>query len=73
MKLNLLNFKRDIKTYGNLVVGSDKDAQQDAENKYLPKRFPCKSQTSFDGGYYNRAYKVLLEKSTSDFKNERSD
>ncbi|MEZ4949295.1 MAG: hypothetical protein R2879_02410 [Saprospiraceae bacterium] len=67
-----IEFQKETLKHGNLVVGSDKDAQQDAENKYTPNVSLVKARLLFDGGYYNRAYKVLLEKSTSDFKNERS-
>jgi predicted negative regulator of RcsB-dependent stress response len=65
-------YQHETLMHGNLVVGSDKDAQQDAENKYKPNISLVKARLLFDGGYYARAYKVLLEKSSSDFNNERS-
>lgn len=55
------------KSYGRTSVGSDKSAQTEAENKDQPNPILLKARVLFDGGYYSRAEKTLLNYQPTNF------
>jgi len=54
-------------TKGAAIIGGDKNALKEAKKKMIPNSFLLKARILYDGGYYQRAYNVLKEKSTDSF------
>ena len=52
---------------GAAIIGGDKNAQKEAEQKQIPNATLLKSRILYDGGYYKRAYRVLKEKDQNSF------
>lgn len=59
------------KSEGRTVVDSDKNAQTEAVAGWIPDLSLLKARLLFDGGYYQRAYAILQEKSSGDFISSR--
>jgi len=56
-----------VKSKGFTIVGGDKSALNEAEDGSLPDQTLLKARLLFDGGYNDRAYKLLNSKSPSSF------
>ena len=59
------------KTVGVSVIDGDKNALKEANAGEVPKVDLLKARVLFDGGYYERAYKLLSKKSASDFSKKQ--
>ena len=57
-----------VKTRGRAEVGGDKNALKEAKSGSVPEWFLLKARLHYDGGYYQKAYDVLKDKKSSDFK-----
>ncbi|MCB0662198.1 MAG: hypothetical protein KDC24_05640 [Saprospiraceae bacterium] len=64
-------YRKKVLSKGNLVVGGDKNAEQDAKSNYIPDLTLLKARLLFDGGYYKKAYEQLLAKTSSEFTGQR--
>ncbi len=51
------------KVQGQLVIGSDVQANKEATGNYIPDAQLLKSRLYFDGGYYHKAYQILIKNS----------
>lgn len=56
---------------GYTIVGNDKSAQNEAKSGEVPNIALLKARLLFDGGYFERAYSILAENSTADFKSKK--
>lgn len=54
-------------TLGNSFVDEDRQAQTDAKSNTVPNIKLLKARLLFDGGYYQKALDLLIEKKPSDF------
>ena len=61
-----------IKVHGNAIVDEDKKALQEATYGPKPDKTLLKARLLFDGGYLDKAERVLLVKTVSDFEVLRS-
>lgn len=64
-------FQKKIQEKGNTVVGGDKNAEQDAKANYVPDLSLLRARLLFDGGYYQRAYEQLINKSASGLSGQK--
>ncbi len=67
---NIAGYKENIakcKTKGKSVIDGDKNAKKEAEKGQIPNPDLLKARILFDGGYYQRGYDLLKQKSDSDF------
>jgi tetratricopeptide (TPR) repeat protein len=72
-KNNLNGYKfymKQVLTVGKTNLGSDKNAQKEAESSQLPDVNLLKARLLFDGGYYLRAKTLLLGIKRELFRNE---
>lgn len=65
-------YMKDCQQYGHAFVESDKNALKEAKEGLIPNTTLLKARLLFDGGYYQRAYDLLKEKSYADFKDLKS-
>jgi len=65
------NNMRYCKIRGATVIDGDKTALREAEKEQIPNVDLLKSRLLFDGGYYQKAFDVLNNKSINDFPNKR--
>ncbi len=59
--------------YGNSLFDVDKQALVEAESGEVPNIYLLKSRLLFDGGYYNKSLKVLVEKKPSQVYKKKKD
>lgn len=55
---------------GQLIIGSDIQAQKEAEGNYVPEPNLLKARLYFDGGYYHKAYQILIRNSYKYMENK---
>lgn len=55
---------------GASMVDADKQAQKEAESNRLPNVNLLKARLLFDGGYYNRAFYIMMPMKDADFKTD---
>ncbi|MFK7808194.1 MAG: tol-pal system YbgF family protein [Saprospiraceae bacterium] len=65
-------YMKDCKQHGHAFVESDKNALKEAKEKLLPDAILLKARLLFDGGYYQRAYDLLKNKTYTDFSDLKS-
>lgn len=56
---------------GAAVIGGDKNAEKEARTKAMPHPQLLKARLLFDGGYYQRAYRLLQSNDEKDFRLKR--
>jgi tetratricopeptide (TPR) repeat protein len=64
-------YMRDVKSKGNTVVGGDGSALKEAEKGEMPDIALLKARVLFDGGYYDKAYDLLIKKQVSNYESSR--
>lgn len=62
---------QNVKKYGYTVVGSDESALKEAKEGHLPDTGLLKARLLFDGGYYDKAYNVLIRKQVKHYPHTR--
>lgn len=55
---------------GNALIDDDKQAVKEANKKQIPNSILLQSRILFDGGYYQKAYQILITNSSLLFKEE---
>ena len=73
IKGNEEGYKRNMElciANGKAIVDNDKQALRDAKSGVLPNPILLKGRLLFDGGYYKRAEKLLLENPLESFKKQ---
>lgn len=60
------------KTKGAKVIGGDKTAEKEAKSGIIPDMNLLKARLLFDGGYYERALKLISRKSLTDFSTQKN-
>ena len=60
-------YQKAVVANGNADTGSDKDALQEAKSGRLPDESLIKARLLFDGGYFQKAYQQLQQKSSADY------
>ena len=70
-KAGYINYMRDVKSKGNTVVGGDGSALKEAEKGEMPDVALLKARVLFDGGYYDKAYALLIKKQVSNYESSR--
>lgn len=66
MNNNFVAYKQYMKLCldrGNDLVDEDKQAKREAKSKHVPNPDLLKARLLYDGGYYQRAYTILITKS----------
>lgn len=62
-------FIENCKTTGRADIGNDKNALKEAKSGIAPDPILLRGRLFFDGGYYQKAYDLLKNKSESDYSN----
>lgn len=62
---------KKCKTYGEAISDEDKKAYKEARYGPVPNKTLLRARLQFDGGYYEKAEKLLSVKTVSDFGNDR--
>ncbi len=58
------NYMQKIQKNGVKLIDGDKQADKEAKNKSIPHPILLKARLLFDGGYYERAYNILIKNSS---------
>ncbi|MGK0363392.1 MAG: tetratricopeptide (TPR) repeat protein [Saprospiraceae bacterium] len=66
-KSGYTSYMREVKSKGNTIVGGDESALKEAEKGDTPDVDLLKARVLFDGGYYNKAYALLVKKQVSNY------
>ncbi len=70
-EINYLHYIKFCKTEGARVIGGDKTAEKEAKSGQIPEITLLKARLLFDGGYFERAFKLLKQKTLADFNNQK--
>lgn len=70
-EINYLHYIKFCKTEGAKIIGGDKNAEKEAKAKQIPNMVLLKARLLFDGGYYERALKLLKRRTISDFETQK--
>ena len=70
-EINYLHYIKFCKSEGAKVIGGDKNAEKEAKSGIIPEMTLLKARLLFDGGYLERAFKVLKGKTLADFDNQK--
>ena len=65
------HYMQKVKTQGYTIVGGDESALAEAEKGELPDKDLLKARVLFDGGYYQKAYDVLIKKTVAGYESQR--
>ncbi|MEM8528295.1 MAG: hypothetical protein AAGG68_26870, partial [Bacteroidota bacterium] len=60
-------------TEGNTFLGADESAMQEAQNGVAPNKDILKARLLFDGGYFQRAYNMLILQSNKQFEHQKTE
>ena len=70
-EINYVHYIKFCETEGAKIIGGDKNAEREAEAGIIPNMVLLKARLLFDGGYYDRAFKLLKKRTLSDFDNQK--
>jgi tetratricopeptide (TPR) repeat protein len=58
------SYMQQVQKYGQTLIDGDKQAEKEANSRKIPHAVLLKSRLLYDGGYYERAYNVMIKNST---------
>ena len=69
-EIEYLSYIKNCKTKGAGIIGGDENAEKEAKSGKIPNMNLLKARLLFDGGYNERAFKILKTKTLADFDNQ---
>jgi len=70
-EINYFHYIKFCKTEGAKIIGGDKNAEKEAKVEKIPNMVLLKARLLFDGGYYERAFKLLEKRTIADFETQK--